>query len=440
MAGKLGISSFDQEPERYGLSLTLGGAEVTPLELTAAYAVLANGGYRIPPAAILRVEDSAGAVLYEYQPPAPEQALDPRAAYLISNILDDDAARIPAMGRNNPLDLPFPAAAKTGTSNEARDNWTVGYTPGLAVGVWTGNTDNSETQNVSGLSAAAPLWAAYMQAVYGDPELAAVLGSNGARPPDDFIEPPGLERRQICDLASVTPGATDCLLDDSELFLEVAQDTADQMADQQTVRWEEIDPAVWRVLAVPLPPLPETLQVELTGESLPPQQFCHFEEGTALDFLPADALPTLFLSPPRNGESLVEAHRWAVEHGLSILPAEPCDDELLAMARNPDILAVWRITSPRSGDSVSGVLPIVGTADFDPGKVQFYKIELGMGDLENPQWVTLGNASSSPVVNGTLETLHADALPPGDYLLRLIVVKMDGNYVGEPYMVRLTVE
>ena len=142
----------------------------------------------------------------------------------------------------------------------------------------------------------------------------------------------------------------------------------------------------------------------------------------------------------KRGESLVEAHRWAVEHGLSILPAEPCDDELLAMARNPDILAVWRITSPRSGDSVSGVLPIVGTADFDPGKVQFYKIELGMGDLENPQWVTLGNASSSPVVNGTLETLHADALPPGDYLLRLIVVKMDGNYVGEPYMVRLTVE
>ena len=81
-----------------------------------------------------------------------------------------------------------------------------------------------------------------------------------------------------------------------------------------------------------------------------------------------------------------------------------------------------------------------GTADFDPAKVQFYKIELGMGDPENPQWVTLGNASSTPVVNGTLEMLHADALPPGDYLLRLIVVTMDGNYVGEPFTISLTIE
>ncbi len=440
MANKLGISSFDQDPDRYGLSLTLGGAEVTPLELTAAYAVLANGGYRIPPVSVLRVEDSRGTVLYEYQTPAPEQALDPRAAYLISNILDDDAARIPAMGQNNPLDLPFPAAVKTGTSNEARDNWTIGYTPGLAVGVWTGNTDNSETQNVSGLSAAAPLWAAYMQAVYADPELAAALNSDGARPPDDFIAPPGLETRQICDLASVTPGAADCRLNDSELFLVVDQQTPDEASDPEAVRWEKIDPAVLRVPAVPLPPLPETFQIELSEESLPPQQFCHFEEGAALEYLPADALPALFLSPPRNAESLVEAHLWAAEHGLSILPAEACDDELLAAARNPDILAVWRITSPRPGESVSGVLPIIGTADFDPNKVQFYKVELGMGDLENPQWVTLGNASSTPVVNGTLEMLHADALPAGDYLLRLIVVTMDGNYVGEPHTLRLTVE
>jgi membrane peptidoglycan carboxypeptidase len=440
MASQLGISSFEQNPERYGLSLTLGAAEVTPLELTAAYAVLANGGYRIPPAAILRVQDSAGTVLYEYQPPAPEQAMDPRAAYLISDILDDDAARIPAMGRNNPLDLPFPAAAKTGTSNEARDNWTVGFTPGLSVGVWTGNTDNSETQNVSGLSAAAPLWSAYMQAVYGDPELLSVLDDNGARPPDDFIAPSGLERREICDLSSVAPGATDCLLGDSELFLVTDQETQVEGQDPASVSWDELDPAVWRVPAVPLPALPETLQVELTEQVLPPQQYCHFEVGVALDLLPADALPTLFLSPPRNSESLVEAHRWAAEHGLAILPAEACNDDLLAVARNPDILAVWRITSPKSGDSVSGVLPIVGTADFDPNKVQFYKVELGMGDLESPQWVTLGNASSTPVVNGTLEILHADALPAGEYLLRLIVVKMDGNYVGEPHMVQLTIE
>jgi hypothetical protein len=86
------------------------------------------------------------------------------------------------------------------------------------------------------------------------------------------------------------------------------------------------------------------------------------------------------------------------------------------------------------------LVPIVGTADFDPQKVQFYKLELGMGDPENPQWVTLGDVRNTPVVNGTLEMLHADALPAGEYLLRLIVVKWDGNYVGEPHTVQVTID
>jgi membrane peptidoglycan carboxypeptidase len=72
------------------------------------------------------------------------------------------------MGNDNPLALPFPAAAKTGTTNDFRDNWTMGYTPGLVVGVWTGNTDNSEMLNISGLTGAAPLWRDFMQAVYSD--------------------------------------------------------------------------------------------------------------------------------------------------------------------------------------------------------------------------------------------------------------------------------
>ena len=439
LAGQLGISSFDRDPQRYGLSLTLGGGEVSPLELTSAYAVFANGGYRLPPAAILRVEDGSGAILYEYQPAVPEPALDPRVAYIISDILDDDAARIPAMGRDNPLDLPFPAAAKTGTSNEARDNWTVGYTPGLAVGVWAGNSDNSETQNVSGLTAAAPLWSAYMQAIYSDPELVAVLNSNGARPPDEFVAPPGLEKRQICDLTTVAPGAAVCALTDAEWFLANDADTGSER-DTQSVRWEEVDPAVWRVPAVPLPPLSETFEIAVSEDILPPQAFCHFEDGTGIEYLPADALASLFLSPPRNSESLIEAHRWAIDHGLPILPAEPCTDELLAAARDPEILAIWRITSPKMGDKVNGVVPIVGTADFDPDKVQFYKLELGIGNPENPEWVTLGEARDTPVVNGTLEMLHADALPAGDYLLRLIVVKWDGNYVGEPHTVQVTIQ
>jgi hypothetical protein len=121
------------------------------------------------------------------------------------------------------------------------------------------------------------------------------------------------------------------------------------------------------------------------------------------------------------------------------LPAESCDQELLALARDPNTPAVWRITSPQAGDSVSGVLPIVGTADFDPAVVQFYKIELGIPRDNGVEWVTLGEIHEQPVVNGALEMLHADALPPGEYFLRLIVVK-DSNYVGEPHTIPITVE
>jgi hypothetical protein len=204
------------------------------------------------------------------------------------------------------------------------------------------------------------------------------------------------------------------------------------------VLWEQIDPAIWRVPAVALPPISETFQITLDEDAPPPQSFCHFEEGTASDYLPADALPRLFLSPPRNPESLEEAHRYAFDNGLAILPLEPCNDTLLAA--NTERVAIWRITEPMAGDSVSGVVPIIGTADFDPDKVQFYKLELGMGDASDPQWVTLGEARKTPVVNGPLEMLHADALPPGHYLLRLIVVQWDGNYVGEPHTIQLTVE
>jgi len=441
VAQQMGIASFQDDPGRYGLSLTLGGGEVTPLELTSAYAAIANNGFSMPPAAILRIENTRGELLYEYQSPTPVQAIDPRVAFLISDILDDDIARQPAMGGDNPLELPFPAAAKTGTTNDFRDNWTVGFTPGLAVGVWTGNTDNSEMINVSGLTGAAPLWSAFMQAVYSDYDLLSVLSGAAAQPPSEFVPPAGVERRNICDLRSIAIGVEDCSLTDSEWFLISSSEEANsQEIDSGNLEWTKLDPGVWVLPAVGLPPMPDTVQVSVADDVLPNQLYCHFEEGIDLDLLPPDAVPTLFLAAPRNQESLKSAHEWASDHNLPILPAQYCTEDLLAAVRDPNIAAVWRITSPKGGDSVTGVIPIVGTADFDPQQVQFYKIELGMGDLENPQWVTLGDTSSKPVVNDTLEMFHASALPAGDYLLRLIVVQWDGNYIGEPYTILVSVE
>jgi penicillin-binding protein 1C len=435
---QMGITTWQNDPSQYGLSLTLGGAEVAPLDLTSAYAVLANGGNRVAPVAILRVEKSDGEVLLAESAPVPTPVLDPRVAFLITDILDDDAARVPAMGRNNPLALPFPAAAKTGTTNDFRDNWTLGYTPGLVVGVWTGNTDNSEMINISGLTGAAPLWADYMQAVYGNYDLLATLAVNGVEPATEFVMPEGLEKRPLCSLGSVTVGATDCTPAGSEWFL--VNDLTADVSPPDAVVWEELDPAVWRIPAVSLPPIPVEVQTvsNTSDKTPPPQLFCHFAQGTEIAFLPPDARLQVFLAPPRNEESLKAAHEWAQASNLAILPTSLCNEELLSLARNPNAPAIWRITSPAQGETVSGILPIIGTADFDPQVVQFYKIELGIPNGENVDWVTLGETHNDPVVNGTLEMLHADALAPGDYLLRLIVIK-DSNYVGEPHTIGITI-
>lgn len=440
-AQRMGLTTWQDDSSNYGLSLTLGGAEVTPLDLTAAYGVFANGGNQVTPVSILRVQKSNGEVLFEQPPQAAVSVIDPRVAYLISNMLDDDEARVPAMGRSNPLALPFPAAAKTGTTNDFRDNWTMGFTPGLVLGVWTGNTDNSEMINISGLTGAAPLWSDYMQAVYTNYDLLATLNVNGVAPPADFVRPEGLEERPLCSLSSVTIGAVECTSAGSELFLTNLNPTPAEPIDPNLVAWEQIEPAVLRMPAVSLPPVPAEvlLGTELDEEAPPPQLFCHLAEGTDATLLPPDALPQLFLAPPRNPESLKAAHEWAQANNVVLLPTAVCNDDLLALSRDPNRVAVYRISSPTQGETVHGILPIMGTADFEPGVVQFYKIELGIPNGDNVDWVTLGETHSQPVVNGPLEMLHAEGLPPGDYFLRLIVVK-DSNYVGEPHTISITIE
>jgi 1A family penicillin-binding protein len=442
-AQKMGITTWGQDSSNYGLSLTLGGAEVTPLDLTTAYATFANGGQHVDPVSILRVTKNNGEVVYEHQSNAGEQVLDPRISFLISDILDDDIARTPAMGSNNPLALPFPAAAKTGTTNDFRDNWTMGYTPGLVVGVWTGNTDNSEMINISGLTGAAPLWSDYMQAIYSDFGLLESLNINGLPPATEFVPPAGLEKRPLCAISSVTVGATDCTRSGEEWFLTDGLPQETEPVDPNIVQWEELETAVLRAPAVPLPPLPPEITQVSTGEEAdkqpPPQLFCHIFEGTEVTTLPPDALPQIFLKPPRNPESLKSAHEWAQANNIAILPTTACNEELLTLARDPNTPAIWRITSPADGDVVDGVMPIMGTADFDPAQIQFYKLELGVPDGDNIKWLTLGNTHETPVVNGILETLYAEGLAPGEYLLRLIIVK-DSNYVGEPHTIQFSVQ
>jgi membrane carboxypeptidase/penicillin-binding protein len=213
LARRLGITTLG-DPDRFGLALTLGGGEVRLIELTAAYAVLANGGRVVPPRAILRVEDDQGHTLLSSPTEAAEaQVIDPRVAYLVTDILADNQARTPSFGEESVLKLDRPAAAKTGTTTDLRDNWTVGYTPGLVVGVWVGNADNEPMHDTTGVSGAAPIWRDLMQA--------ALRG----RPVQEFRRPAGLVEAQVCSLSGMLAGP-DCPHRVTELFLEGTEPTA----------------------------------------------------------------------------------------------------------------------------------------------------------------------------------------------------------------------
>lgn len=170
-AHDMGITSLN-EPDRYGLSLTLGGGEVTLLDMATAYSTFASMGVYHEPVAILRVVDSKGKVLDEFRPRDGRRALKEEYAYLVADILSDPYARAEAFGLQTPLNIPgHKAAVKTGTTDDLRDNWTLGFTPSLVIGVWVGNNDNSEMRNVaSGITGAAPIWNRAMAAWLVDKE------------------------------------------------------------------------------------------------------------------------------------------------------------------------------------------------------------------------------------------------------------------------------
>jgi len=186
-ARRLGVTTFTR-PD-YGLSLTLGGGEVTLLEFTSVYATIANAGQRIPPYAITQILDYTGKVIYQYEPQKPQLVLRPEHAFIISDILSDNEARTPAFGANSVLNLPFQVAVKTGTTNDFRDNWTVGYTPDIAIGVWVGNADYKPMQNTTGLTGAAPIWVQFMKVA-----IKQLTGDN----PTSFVKPAGVVDRIIC--------------------------------------------------------------------------------------------------------------------------------------------------------------------------------------------------------------------------------------------------
>ncbi len=190
LASRMGITTFT-DPARFGLPMALGSNEVRLLDLTNVYSTLRNSGRFREPAAILRVTNSRGEVLERGTPAPGRQALGSHGeqiAYLLTDILSDNQARTYMFGPGNVMEVDRPAAVKTGTSNDWRDSWAIGYTPDVTIGVWVGNNDGRPMQEVAGANGAGVIWREVMQRF------------NEGRPVTSFARPPGIVDLPVCAL------------------------------------------------------------------------------------------------------------------------------------------------------------------------------------------------------------------------------------------------
>lgn len=157
--GLVTLEPTEENMKRFGLSLTLGGGEVRLIDLTTAYSAFANGGTKVEPVAILAVTDGEGKKLFEHRQVEGKRVLTEEVAFLINHMLSDNNARLLTFGANSYLNMGDTTAVKTGTTNDKRDNWTIGWNKNVITGVWVGNNDNSPMKQVaSGVTGASPIW------------------------------------------------------------------------------------------------------------------------------------------------------------------------------------------------------------------------------------------------------------------------------------------
>jgi membrane peptidoglycan carboxypeptidase len=206
----LGFYSSAHPNAKIARIVALGGGTISLLQLSTAYATFANEGIFTGNYAILDVRDADGNLLYTQERTPPQQVFDPRVVWLINDILSDDRARALGFGLNSTLKLERTAAVKTGTTTNFHDNWTIGYTQDLLVGVWVGNSNYEAMRNVTGLTGAAPIWHEIMRTILqGQPD----------RP---FPRPEGLVQLEVCDLSGLLPTPA-CPYTKLEWFIEGTQ-------------------------------------------------------------------------------------------------------------------------------------------------------------------------------------------------------------------------
>lgn len=222
-ASAMGINSFTN-PQNYGLSLTLGGAEVKMTDMATAFGVFANGGYRIDLQPVLKIVDKQGKVLEEYKAPKSpifgKKVLPEGVAYIISDILADNGARVAAFGSSSELVIPNQiVSVKTGTTNDYKDNWTIGYTPSYLVAAWVGNNDNTPMSGlVSGVTGAAPIWNDIMSSLLED------------KPKEGLSRPSEVIQKQVCSDTGFFPQAGGTCPTRLEYFIKGTERTSGTLA------------------------------------------------------------------------------------------------------------------------------------------------------------------------------------------------------------------
>jgi membrane peptidoglycan carboxypeptidase len=379
-AHRMGITTLNGD--FYGLALTLGGGEVKPLDMAYAFSVFGNvgvmAGQPVPPevqrpghrtlepVAILRVEDSAGNVLWQYSEPETQQVLDPALAYLMADILSDNDARAAAFGRDS--DLYFEdrrVAAKTGTTNDFRDNWTIGFTPQIAVAVWVGNNDNEPMKDVTGLSGAAPIWHDVMAYYLKD------------KPPEWYLRPAGLMDVRVDGVSGLLPTdrSPSTIL---EMFLEGSEPKIQDNVHQVF----RINRENGKLATVYTPP---QLVEERVYEIYPP-----------------------------------EAADWMLDNDIAQPPAAYDDAYGPPVATGP-----VAIMHPAPYQYVSGGLVISGSAMTD--NFALYRLEYGQG-LNPVSWTQLGGDHGNQVDRGPLEFWDTAGVPEGLYTLQLTVLRHDQTF------------
>jgi penicillin-binding protein 1C len=376
-AHRMGINTLNRE--KYGLALTLGGGEVTLLDMTYANSVLANGGVMagvpvnpqqlkpgfrtLDPVAILKVVDANDKVLSEFKQPETQRIVTPQLSHLISDILSDNVARSPAFGANSVLKLSRPAAVKTGTTSDWRDNWTIGYTPDYVVGVWVGNADNAEMEHISGVSGAGPIWHDVMEKIHQ------------TLPVKPFVEPPGMVRVEVCATSGLLPTPY-CPERVKELFI----------AGTEPKAYDNI----WQAFRI------NKRNGKLATACTPPDQV---EEKV---------FP---IYPP-------QAADWVRETQVPQPPTE-YDSSFSCTPQGGDV----SITSPASYSYARGIVTIVGSAKIE--NLATYRLAYGKG-IDPTQWTQIGGDRSERVDNSTLGQWDVSALD-GLYTLQLTVIDKNGT-------------